>query len=306
MPSSIVHRYIGLDTLEKLDNKPKGIINERIGNYILYCQCTDVLYFYRIIGFGGKHIQTLGHWFHWRHVYKSFEYLIKLAKESKDPELFTLLCGFITHYKADSICHPYINYKAYNKIKLKQQDTHFMIETYLDNYYLDKRENSNYKTFKTYKLIFNYKKEKIIEDAIEGLYNEVFHEKGVGKCYYKGVRSMKNVFRFIRRDRLKIKKQLFKLLDLNPFHVRRTRYLSYNFPLDRDEFMINRSHQEWYNIKDKSIKSTKSFDDLWQEAVTESIKIINELYKYIYENKELDLYKLIGNYSLSNGLPLDN
>lgn len=304
MPSSVVHRYIGLDTLNKLNKKPMTIINERINNYVLYCQCTDIFYFYRIMALKGNRVQHNGHMFHWRKVFKSFQYLVNLNKENKDYELFTLIAGFITHYKADSIMHPYINYKSYDKDKVKHQDNHFMIETYLDNYYLSKRENTNHRKYKTYKLIFNYTKKDIIKDAIEGLYTNIFKEKGMGKCYYKSAASMKRVFRFIRLDRFRIKKQLYKLIDLNPFHIRRTKYLSYNFPLDRDEFMINTSHQEWYNIKDESIKSTKSFDDLWKDAVNESTIIINELYKYIFENKEVDLYKLIGNYSLSNGLLL--
>ncbi len=305
MPSSIVHRYIGLDTLDKLHKKPKDIIKERLNNYTLYCQCTAVLYFYRIIGFGGKRIQDAGHMFHWRKVFKSFEFLVNKNKENKDKELFTLIAGFITHYKADSYCHPFINYRAYNKNRIKHQDNHFMIETYLDNYYLNKREKENYRKYKTYKFLSNYTKEKIIEDTIEELYQKIFNEKGVGKCYYKGTASMIHVFKYMRLDRTGIKKSLYRLLDINPFNIRRTRYLSYNFPLDRDSFMINSSHQEWYNIKDNTIKSTKSFDDLWMDAINDSAKIINELYKYIFEDKDMDLYQLIGNYSLSTGLSLD-
>ena len=305
MPSSIVHRYIGLDILDKLDKKPKDIINKRLNNYILYCQCTDVLYFYRIIGFGGKRIQNLGHQFHWGNVFNSFNYLVNLNKENKDPELFAFIAGFITHYKADSTCHPYINYRSMDNNKIKMYDNHFMVETYLDSYYLQKRENVNPRKYRMYKLVFNHTKEKVIEDAVEGLYKNVFNAEGVGKCYYKGASSMRRVFKYIRFDRFRIKKQLLKLIDLNHFNVRRTRYLSYNFPLDKDDYILNLSHEEWYNNRDESIRSTKSFDDLWKDVVNNSIPIINELYKYIFENKKVDLYKLIGNVSLSSGLPLD-
>ncbi len=306
MPSSIVHRYIGLDTLNKLDKKPYELINNHLNNYILYCQCTDVLYFYKIIGFNGKRIQNLGHQFHWHSVFKSFNYLLDLNKENKDPELFTFIAGFITHYKADSTMHPFINYQAQDDDKIKMYDKHFMIETYLDNYYLQKRENVDYRKYKMYKLIFNHTKEQVIIDAVEGLYKNIFNAEGVGKCYYKGVSSMKRVFRFIRYDPLKIKKQLLKLIDLNHFHVRRTRYLSYNFPLDNNDKILNLSHNEWHNNRDASIKSSKSFDDLWEDVVNMSYPIINELYKYVFENKKVDLRKLIGNVSLSSGLPLDD
>ena len=305
MPSSIVHRYIGLDILNKLDRNPKSIIKDHLNNYILYCQCTDVLYFYRIIGFGGKRIQNLGHQFHWGNVFNSFNYLVNLNKENKDPELFTFIAGFITHYKADSTMHPFINFQAQDDDKIKMYDKHFIIETYLDNYYLQKREKVDYRKYKMYKLVFNYTKEQVIIDAVEGLYKNVFNAEGVGKCYYKGVSSMKRVFKYIRYDPWKIKKQLLKFVDLNPFHVRRTRYLSYNFPLDNNDTILNLSHKEWHNNRDASIKSNKSFDDLWKDVVNNSIPIINEVYKYIFEDKDVDLYKLIGNISLSSGLPLD-
>lgn len=305
MPSSIVHRYIGLDILDKLDKKPKDIINNHLNNYILYCQCTDVLYFYHIMGFGGKRIQNLGHQFHWGNVFNSFNYLINLNKENKDPELFTFIAGFLTHYKADSTMHPFINFQAQDDDKIKMYDKHFIVETYLDNYYLQKREKVDYRKYKMYKLVFNYTKEDIIIDAVEGLYKNVFNAEGVGKCYYKGVSSMKRVFKYIRYDPWKIKKQLLKLVDLNPFHVRRTRYLSYNFPLDNNDTILNLSHKEWHNNRDASIKSNKSFDDLWKDVVNNSIPIINEVYKYVFEDKKVDLYKLIGNISLSSGLPLD-
>ena len=48
--------------------------------------------------------------------------------------------GLITHYQADSIMHPYINYLSHNKKRIKEIDKHFEIETYIDNYYM--KENN--------------------------------------------------------------------------------------------------------------------------------------------------------------------
>ena len=48
MPSTITHAFIGLDTIPKLNNKPKKIINDHIDNYKIYCQNMDILYFYHI------------------------------------------------------------------------------------------------------------------------------------------------------------------------------------------------------------------------------------------------------------------
>ena len=49
MPSTITHAYIGLDSLKRINKKPKDIINRHLNNYKIYCQNMDVLYFYQIL-----------------------------------------------------------------------------------------------------------------------------------------------------------------------------------------------------------------------------------------------------------------
>ena len=60
------------------------------------------------------------------------------------------LVGLITHYIADSTIHPYVNFKA-DKLKGKNftiKDGHFVIEAYLDNYFINKYEKGDYRRFK--------------------------------------------------------------------------------------------------------------------------------------------------------------
>ena len=64
MPSTITHAYIGLDTVNKLNNKPRKIINDRIDNYKIYCQNMDVLYFYHLLLLVNNKVRHLGHEFH--------------------------------------------------------------------------------------------------------------------------------------------------------------------------------------------------------------------------------------------------
>ena len=302
MPSTITHKYIGIDTIKKLNKKPKNILTKHINNFKIYCQSTDVLYFYHIFLLKGNDIQKLGHDFHAKNVFKSFNYLIKLNKENKNEELFTLISGLITHYKADSIMHPYINYLSQDKNKLHHQDKHFEIETYLDNYFVKKYERLDPKKHKHYKLVFNYTKEDIIIESLNKMFKDVFNKKNIGNIYYKALNEMKLVFKYARCDRTGIKKTIYKLIDFNPFKLRRTKYLSYHFELNNDNYYLNLENKEWYNLKDKTKRSNKSFLDLYEDVIKESSDIINELYLYIFENKNVDLYKLIGNYSYSTGL----
>lgn len=306
MPSTITHGYIGLDTIKKLHQKPKDLLTKHVDNFKVYCQSTDILYFYHIFLLKSNKIQEIGHNFHAKNVFKSFEYLINLNKENKNSELFTFISGLITHYKADSIMHPYINYLSQNSNKILHQDKHFEIETYLDNYFVKKYERTDPKIHKHYKLIFNYQKEKIIIDSLNKMFKDVFNEENIGNIYYKALKEMNFVFKYIRHDKIGIKKAIYKLIDYNPFNIRRTKYLSYHFNLTNDNYYLNLEKREWYNTKKKSLTSNKSFLELYEDVINESSKIIDQLYLYVFENKKLDLKKLIGNNSYSNGLPLDD
>ena len=306
MPSTITHGYIGVDTIKKLNKKPKDLLTKNINNFKVYCQGTDILYFYHIFLLKSNKIQKLGHDFHANKVFKSFKYLIDLNKKNKNEELFTYISGLITHYKADSIMHPYINYLSQSKTKLQHQDKHFEIETYLDNYFVKKYEKVDQKTHKHYKLIFNYQKEKIIVDSLNKLFKDLFNENNIGNIYYKALKEMNFVFKYVRHDKTGIKKLIYKLIDYNPFNVRKTKYLSYHFDLNNDKYYLNLENREWYNTKKKSLKSNKSFLELYSDVTNEASNIINELYLYIFENKKIDLKKLIGNNSYSSGLSLDD
>ncbi len=303
MPSSVTHRYIGLDTLKRLNKEPKNIIEKRINNYIAYCQFTDPLYFYHILIHKNK-IIALGHLTHRKYVFKTFNYLIEANKKNKDLELFTLIAGFITHYQADKTCHPYINYLADDKRDNIRTDKHFEIETYLDSYYLNKNEHVNTKTFNNANILFKYKKEPIVIDTLNKMFKEVYNMDNIGNKYYRSLFQMHLAFRFARCDRTGIKKLLYKLIDLNTFKIRRTKYLSYHFNVDNDNYYLNFDHRPWYNIKDSKIIHHESFEELYRQVVINSADIINKLYDYIFLDKELDVYKLIGNYSLANGLVL--
>ncbi len=305
MPSTLTHTYIGLETIKKINKKPKEIINKHINNYKVYCQNMDILYFYHIFLLKSNNIQKIGHVFHNEHIYDSFEMLINDNKNNKDLELFTFICGLITHYIADSIMHPYIDFLSHNNNRILQIDKHFEIETYIDNYLVNKYENGNYKKDNNSSIVFNYTKEKIIEDELNKLYKFYWNYDNMGKIYYRALKEMHFVFKYIRHDKYGIKKKIYQILDLNPFNIRRFKYLSYYFDLNNDEYYLNLNHQEWFNYKNKKQISNKSFLDLMDDVTKKSSYIINNLYEYIFNNREIDLYKLIGNNSYSSGLPIN-
>lgn len=303
MPSTITHTYISLDTLKKIKYSPKKIINNHIEDYKTFAQGMDILYFYHIFSLKKNKVESLGHKFHNYETNEIFKYIIEQNKRNKSKMIFTFLAGLITHYVADSTIHPYVNYLAYNDNPLLHRDNHFEIETFLDNYMVNKN-NGYYKNYKNYKLQFNNKRNQEIINLINNIFDKFFNYKNMGKKYYHSIKEMKFTFKYIRYDKFGIKRKIFKLIDKNKLKIRRTTFLSYNFELNNLDFYLNSNNKEWYNIKDKNIKSNESFEDLYKNVINKASNIINHLYDYIYLNKEVDLDKLLENKSYSTGLVL--
>lgn len=302
MPSTITHTYIALDTLDKLNKEPKELILKNIEDYKTFASSMDILYFYNIFLFKKNIIQEVGHEWHHINTFNTFNDIIKFNKEDKDSIIFTLLSGLITHYVADSTLHPYINYLAYPLHGIKLTDKHFEIETVLDQYMIIKKEKTNYIENKTYKLQFNNKKNDKIINILNYLFNKYYSVNNVGTKYYKALKSMKFVFKYLRYDKYGIKKKIYHILDKNKFNIRRCEYLSYNFKIQNKEFYLNNNKKEWFYPKDNTIKSNKSFEELYSEIINKSSNIINKIYNYIYLNKEINLKELIPDLSYSTGL----
>ncbi len=304
MPSTITHAFIGLDTINKLNNKPKKIINNHINNYKVYCQNMDVLYFYHIFLLKHNKVQAIGHRFHHEHVFDVFKLLIEDNKKNKDEELFTFISGLLVHYQADTIMHPYVNDFTDYSSESKRFSKHFEVETYIDNYYVYERLNKKHKSYNNTKFVFDYTEEKIIKDELNKLFKEIFNMPYIGNKYYRALKEMKFAYNYARYDKHGFKKLMYKFIDLNPLNITRTKYLSYHFDLDNNDYYLNLNHRKWSNPDNRNLTSTKSFLDLYQDVINNSSRIINELYKYIYEEKEVNLKELIKNLDYGNGLPI--
>lgn len=304
MPSTITHAYLSLDTINLLNNKPREILNKRIENFKTYSQGMDILYFYNILLLKENKVRKLGHTFHIYHTFDVIEYLINKNKINKDLELFTFICGLISHYVADRTFHPFINYYSKNTNKIKVIDKHFLIETFFDAYLIDKNETINHKKFKNYNMLFNTNENIIIKESINEIFLKFYNFSNMGDYYYKSLKNMKFVYRNIRYDNLGIKRFFYKLIDFNPFNIRRVTFLSYNFNYKAYMIYLNKNHNIWYNIKDSNFTSKKDFDDLYKDVINKNSHIINNIYDYIYNDKEINLLDVIGNYSYSTGLEI--
>ena len=308
MPSTMTHAYIAKDVYKNLDTKIKRkITKDYLDNIITFSEGFDILYFYKILTKPNNKIIKLGGYCHRNKVSEFFISLTNHIKETKDINEFTFLMGLICHYVADSTIHPYVNYLA-STIKHKNftnSDAHFVIEAYLDNYFINRREDIDYTKFKLYKHVFNAKKEDSIINLLNVSFKEVYSYNNMGEIYYQGIKDMKNFFKFFRYDRFGIKNKFYKFANIIASRIfRDVRYLSYNFPLNKDELILNLDKKEWHNVQDINFKSDKSVLELYDDVIKNATEIVEKAYSYIFLDKKIDLNKLFLNKSYSNGILL--
>ncbi len=304
MPSTMTHAYIAKDVYKNLDNRIKNkLTSENIDDLITFSSGFDILYFYKIVSHPNNKIIRLGGYCHHNKVNEFFINLTNQIRKSKDINQFMFLMGLITHYVADSTIHPYVNYKASLMIKknFTNQDGHFLIEAYLDNYLINKN-GFDYRKFKIYEEVFKAKRKDEVVELLNKSFKEVFNEKDIGEYYFKAIRDMKNFFHIFRYDVTGLKRKFYKFANIFASRLfRDVRYLSYNFPLDNSEYYLNLNNQEWYNLADKSLKSHKSVLELYDMVVKDAVSIVEKVYDYIFKDKDVDLEKLYGNKSYGDG-----
>ena len=311
MPSTITHSFMAKDIYNKLDDNIKKEFKDKLSEYITYSQGFDILFFHPIIPPFGKsiHIRSLAAYCHRKKINEFLISLVNEIKKDKNIDKFIFLAGLVTHYNGDTKCHPLVNYKAWrleNKTNTKKE-FHFLIEAYIDNYILD-MNNYDYKKYKCHKLL-NTKVNNNVKELLDKSFLEVFNEKNMGSKYYLSLKNMKLLFYLLRYDPYKFKRLGYSFINFFLRFLRRDiRYFSYNFDLSIEEnnYYLNLDKKTWFNIKKKDISYNKSFLDLYKEVVDKSVYMIEKLYDYIYNDKNLDLESFFGNLSYANGLPIIN
>ena len=138
MPAQYTHRILAETVLRSLPNNVRGKIS-CLPAYYLGAQGADILYFLHLRRGREK---NLGSYFHNIGVYEGFCSLLSSARESAFA--FSYAAGFITHYAADTVFHPFV-YGMIEKFNDYEPDwrgrRHSYIENDLDSYFVQKYRN---------------------------------------------------------------------------------------------------------------------------------------------------------------------
>lgn len=312
MPSSIVHNYFTQDLINNINNKNDKIDKSKL---CYFAQSTDPFHFYHILKpwkINGKKIRKFTETFH---TTNCGIFLIKLTKEIKEKnlknnkEILSFLYGFTAHYILDSTIHPYVIYKTGKFIPSikethKYNAKHNELEVYLDKYLYEKRENKKIKNYKAYKDLFQIKpfSNDLIE-LLDPLIEEIYNVKDFHKIYYQSLKDMKFVFHYLRYDPLGILEKSYYIFDkIMPSSILNAKFLSYHYVPKNAYKWLNNNHKIWYYSMNPSKKFHYSFDELYDIALKKGNLVLQEIDAYLFQNKKVELEKIIKNISYTTGI----
>ena len=312
MASSITHAYFVMDVYDRLSIRSKELLVEHKELLKTAAQNMDVLFFYNLTNLKkGKKMRDFGSYFHRHKSYDFFSTLVNYIKYNHyqyHPEVIAFLYGMLSHYVLDSTIHPYVIYRTgeydkKDKNTYRYNQLHGEMESYFDNYLIMIREHQRPYKFKCHDFCFNV--DTLSSDLIEVMdftYREVFGLDKFHTYYLKAISQMRFFFRVFRYDPIGWKRFSFSFIDLVcPKSLLRKTPLSYHMKMHKYTWFLNLEHKKWYNPTDKRTSSTKSLLELYTEALSKTVTMIEEINQFFYYDKKINLKKVLGNQNYITG-----
>lgn len=306
MPSTITHDYHFKDMYSYSSKYFKQIYSqETYNNHSLYAQGHDALFFYNfweLHKLSEKKEQVI---YLQDHAFQSFcTNYINLIKENNLQDfqsLKLLLYGYISHHILDSFVHPYIIYET------ELTGSHALVESYLDLYMLQQREEQTSKC-KIHQLISPVQKMSpeaifVVNDA----FSKTYGYKDLGHKYLRALNQVNIFLRLLRYDPTGIKDFGYKLIDKLNLIDTKFSFLSYYHNYSGFSQYLNEEHNIWYNPSSiEPIESNQSFLELYELATKQAAEIISALEEAINEKaKPNEIKNIIPNVSAIHGLQCD-
>lgn len=315
MPSITTHHMFSKEVLSKLTKDELAHIEGEQTIYHTFAQSHDYLFYYTFDFKNAKRIKDLGHRAHHENTQA---YIINIVKEIIDKHLennkqaIAYLYGVITHYMLDATCHPYIFYKTgiyrkNNPKSKKYRGEHNHMEKDLDAIFYERYTNKKYNKCNITKDIIKNPQFSIeLTNLITNVYKNTYNEDNIGIYYQKSIKHAKIIISLAINDYFGIKRAIYKFIDFITNH--KFGYIqSFSTHILKPNLeYLNENHKVWNHPSNKEITYTYSFDELYNQSLDKTLKIIRKINEVLYENKPLEiLFKYIPNIDYSTGIVLE-
>ena len=249
MPAAYTHFSLAGEVLLRLPEPPER--ENALQMYFFGAQGADFCFFYRAL-----HTSELnfGRFLHNRGSYDFFRTLAALA--GRDRALFPYALGYVTHYAADCVFHPYVYY-----LSGKSPVRHSRAEGALD-FYFRKRDAGSEK-LRAFGKYFNCP---LDGEELSSLY-------------------LLYALAAARADRSPLLSSSF-LRSIGRFRSY-TRFSARVFAKENGS-VLNASHAEWHYPKDPARVLTDGADELFERALAESLSLIDNFRQCILREEPPD------------------
>lgn len=274
MPNAYTHQLIAEDALEEIG----GIAD--LPSFYLGAQGGDPMFFYRFISMRGG--MRPGKLLHRERIYDTFSAVAETVRTC--PECMDYALGYISHYAADTVFHPYIYWLAQTKggTRMDRNIIHTRAERDLDTYFLFLRG----KRMHEYRLPLCRKNIDI--HVMYTVMSAALSVHGVEIAESNIRRALGSYFRFIRNtyDKTGVRRHISDALGrigIKPFTLLGALF---SRPYYNDK-LLNADRNEWYYVSDPSLILRDSADDLYARAVKRTVELCGIFRYCVTQNKPL-------------------
>lgn len=289
MPDLITHYIFANEALEQLEKKE--IIKKNHSNYNLGSSGPDYFFYYHILPYqtsvGRENVTKFGHLMHGNKINDFFKSSFEYIKKNYNESNYSYFVGYLMHYFLDRKAHPYIFYfsgvQDGSKEKQIYEYWHKRFEVAIDEKMLEERYNSDIKHFNPAKIVELNKIniEEIYDytcDVIQKVYKQKISYKELKQSVYDFNHALKLLY-----SRGKWKKKL--VLKIEKCFKMKPLISTAMYSIENEQYdYLNKQHKMWFDPCDDKIFYTKSFIELYEEALEEVVEFVILFDKYL-ENK---------------------
>lgn len=325
MPGFTTHYIFGMKAYNDMPFTPlKHTIAKYRWLYQLGLQGPD-MFFYNIPILRHRDYRNVGSYMHEHKVNAFFECCLRrigtIRSRQQQEEAISYLAGFINHYIADSICHPYVYGRIGYPVDAPTSMHHGMhahLENELDAILLWKYKKKKPSEFnQTATICLNGQEIQFISHFLASCINETYYPI-----------TYRNNFQvtpaMVHRSIWALRFGCRTLSDKNgkkKFSIAQVESIFVNHPVASAKMVTdsvtdyrsscNLNHEAWGNPWDPTRVSTASFVDLFHETLDKCSRVYALLNSAVTDNMPLDKQDLspllaeLGNESYHSGLPVE-
>jgi len=306
MPNIIAHALCANDVLQQLPNlEIKRVIQKYPRIFSMATSGPDFLFYYKALPFqddkDAKPVHEVGNIIHRKWINRFYAKAVELIQaETENKEvLIAFLAGHLMHWSLDHKAHPFV-FNRSGEIAGDTKYWHYRFESMIDTMMVKQIKGYRLNETRSYEFVDSLPEHRLIigefyRKIVLSVYNLDFATEIYEECFASMHKLSKMLF--------DPNTTLFPLIQAAEKAMKlEWKYSSHMVigKIDTEHDVLNLKHSPWEHPCDNAI-STKSFVDLYDEAVLVGQAVLYRLNDIVYENKKVTLDNILNDLGYDTG-----